>query len=71
MKPLIILLSMIVLTGCGDYVPRETFALKTVDGSVIELTCPVVDSRRSAFTYHIDSHCVVEPRIVTVEDLKK
>ena len=49
------------VSGC-DYKPRETFAIATVDGKQIRLTCPVVDSGRSMFTYLIDGQCVVEPQ---------
>lgn len=53
--------AFLLLAGC-DYRPRETFKIKTADGREIELTCPVVDSRRSTLTYIIDGHCVIEPR---------
>lgn len=49
-----------ILTGC-DYKPRETFTISTTDGKKIRLTCPVVESGRSTFTYLIEGHCVVEP----------
>lgn len=49
-----------MLTGC-DHKPRETFTIATADGKQIRLTCPVVESNRSTFTYLIDGHCVVEP----------
>ena len=49
-----------ILAGC-EYKPRETFTVATTDGKQIRLTCPVVDSGRSTFTYFIDGHCVVEP----------
>jgi hypothetical protein len=55
------LLLCALLAGC-EYRPRETFKIKTSDGAEIMLTCPVVDSRRSTFTYLIDGHCVIEPR---------
>lgn len=50
----------LVFTGC-DYKPRETFTIATTDGKQIRLTCPVVESARSTFTYLTDGHCVVEP----------
>ena len=50
----------VMLMGC-DYKPRETFTIATADGKQIRLTCPIVESNRSAFTYRIDGHCVVEP----------
>ena len=49
-----------MLAGC-DHKPRETFTIATADGKQIRLTCPVVESNRSAFTYVIDGQCVVEP----------
>jgi len=52
--------AVLILAGC-DYKPRETFTITTTDGKQIRLTCPVVESARSTFTYWIDGHCVVEP----------
>ena len=61
MKQLMLTLAVaIAITGC-DYKARETFTIATTDGKQIRLTCPVVESARSAFTYMIDGHCVVEP----------
>ena len=51
----------VMLAGC-EYKPRETFTIATADGKQIRLTCPVVESARSTFTYLVDGHCVVEPR---------
>lgn len=51
----------LLLAGCSEYVPRETFSIQTTTGQIIRLTCPVVDSRRSVFTYYVDGHCVIEP----------
>lgn len=64
MKQLTIIIATVALisSGCSyEYKPRETFMLTTTDGRHIKLTCPVVESSRSAFTYVIDGHCVVEP----------
>lgn len=58
---LVAILLAAAISGCGEPVERETFTIQTVDGQRIELTCPVVASRRSVFTYIIDGHCVVEP----------
>lgn len=46
-------------TGCGEYIPRTVYELKTVDGKTIKLACPAVDAGRSEFTYLIDGDCVV------------
>lgn len=61
MRRLMIAVTIVLtLTGC-DYKARETFTIATTDGKQIRLTCPVVDSARSTFTYLIDGQCVVEP----------
>lgn len=61
MKRLMIAVAFVlVLTGC-EYKPRETFTIATVEGKQIRLTCPVVKSSRSTYTYFIDGPCVVEP----------
>lgn len=60
MKTLTIAIALLVLAGC-DHKPRETFLIATTDGKRLRLTCPVVESSRSTFTYEIDGHCVVEP----------
>lgn len=56
MKKLTILLFVLTLYGC-DYVPQKTFKLKTEDGSIIYLQCPVIDRDRSILTYVIDHEC--------------
>lgn len=61
-KSLIGLSLLTVGLGSCDYKPRETFTIATVEGKQIHLTCPVVDSNRSTFTYVIDGNCVVEPQ---------
>ncbi|HAK87642.1 MAG: hypothetical protein A2X55_08970 [Nitrospirae bacterium GWB2_47_37] len=53
-------LSLFLFVG-RDYIPRQTFIIQTVDGQTIKLSCPVVDTRRSTWTYLIDGECVIEP----------
>lgn len=61
MKRLMIAVTIaMTLAGC-DYKARETFTIATTDGKQIRLTCPVVESARSTFTYLVDGHCVVDP----------
>jgi hypothetical protein len=49
---------VLLLTGC-DYVPHEQYQIKTVDGEIVTLSCPVVDLHRSRFTYMVDGECVI------------
>lgn len=57
---MIVVAAALILVGC-EYKPRETFVIVTEEGRRIRLTCPVVESGRSIFTYIIDGQCVVEP----------
>ena len=54
-----VLLLAVMLTGCGEYIPRTVYEITTNSGQVIKLACPAVDSGRSEFTYLIDGDCVV------------
>ena len=57
-KLLIVLLSVLLVSAC-DYEPRQVFEIKTVDGDVIKLACPVVGAGRSELTYIIEGDCVI------------
>lgn len=59
MKYFVFMVLAVLVAGCGEYVPREEFKVKTVDGKTITLLCPVVDAKRSKFTYVIESECVL------------
>ena len=58
MNKLILLIIVAGITGCGEYIPRTVFEIKTVDGRILKLACPVVDLGRSELTYLIDGDCV-------------
>lgn len=58
MKVFSVLIAVMLLSAC-EYVPRKVFEVKTVDGSVIKLACPVIDAGRSTITYLIDGDCTV------------
>ena len=58
-EKLIIALSILVISGCGEYIPRETYLLKTVDGRIIKLSCPTIDRARSILTYMHEGDCVL------------
>lgn len=53
------LIALLVVTGCGEHVPRTVFEVETKDGQVIKLACPVIDPGRSTFTYIIEGYCTV------------
>lgn len=50
----ILLSALLVCAGC-EYVPNKTYKIKTVDGTVLTLACPMVDEGRSKLTYITDS----------------
>lgn len=53
---LTILISIIVMYGC-EYVDNKQFKVKTVEGEVIELSCPVIDPHKNSLTYFHDGYC--------------
>jgi len=59
MKKLIPLILIMIISGCGEYIPTTVFEIETKDGQIIKLACPVVDPYRSKFTYLIDTQCVI------------
>lgn len=50
---------LLVVTGCGDYIPRTVFEIETKAGQTIKMACPVIDQGRSTLSYLIDGDCVV------------
>ena len=58
MKILISFLIYLLIVGC-EYIPRETYKIKTIDGHIIKLSCPVIDQDRNKFTYMIDGDCII------------
>lgn len=49
--------ALLFFAGC-DIAPNAVYEIKTTDGTVIKIKCPVVDRDRSKMTYFIDAECV-------------
>lgn len=56
MKYLIIVI-MICVSGC-EYIPSKVYEIRTTDGQILKLECPLVDRGRNQLTYLIDSKCI-------------
>jgi len=56
MKKVMLVVFSFVIAGC-EYVPQKEFKIKTEDGQIITLLCPVIDKHRSTFIYLIDHEC--------------
>ena len=59
-KMLAICLTVLLVAGCsGEYIEREEFKIKTIDGKTLTFACPVLNLERSSLSYFYDGDCVL------------
>ncbi len=54
----LILAAFIFITAC-DTRPMTQFEIKTAEGGLIKMVCPIVDPLENRLTYFIDHECRV------------
>ena len=62
MKASILLVVLLAITGCGEYIESKVYEIETVNGERIKLLCPTIDPYRSKWTYVISGHCALVER---------
>jgi len=56
---------LLCVSGCSsDYIERQKFKVKTIDGKTLTFACPVLNLERSSLSYIYDGDCV----LTNVED---